>query len=358
MGKLKVILTTLAIVAILGVTVTSTVFSIKGYLLIKESNDEREKEDSIWEDDEEDTENVLIGGVYQILSTKAISDAYISGDDSDLSDEDKVTLEVASAILDEIITDDMSDFEKEKAIYEWICDNVRHDSNGTVAVQEAKGVVDRPYGVLQNKEAVCVGYATTFRLLTNMVGLDCMVMHDTGLGHSWNLVKLDDGCWYIVDCYYDAEDLQGKYMHFNMSQEFALQDHDWDASLYPVANGSKYDYIQMNSVEVADVFECLTKIQEKYLEDEKNAYFVIKNADEKTYDALMYVAYGISERMYSDYYYVSVRTFKNADSNTYIVYNKIVFDNGAGMDNPDVDYEALDEMLNELFGEPGYYEEY
>ena len=65
-------------------------------------------------------DDVTIMGDYVIRSTLPISDAYKSGDDSKLDSKEKETLEMASAVLDEIVTEDMTDYEKELAVYEWM----------------------------------------------------------------------------------------------------------------------------------------------------------------------------------------------------------------------------------------------
>ena len=65
-------------------------------------------------------DDVTIAGNYTIKSTLNISDAYKSGDTSKLDDNDKETLDMAKAIIDEVIKKGMSDFEKEKAIYDWL----------------------------------------------------------------------------------------------------------------------------------------------------------------------------------------------------------------------------------------------
>ena len=63
-------------------------------------------EDPAQEDD------VTIASEYHIRSTLPISDAYRSGDRSGLSDKQKETLDMAAAVLEEIITEDMDAYEK------------------------------------------------------------------------------------------------------------------------------------------------------------------------------------------------------------------------------------------------------
>ena len=65
-----------------------------------------------------------VAGEYEIRSTTHISDAYKNGDDSQLSAEDKKTLEMAEAVLDEVVKDGMSNYEKELEVYRWMVANI------------------------------------------------------------------------------------------------------------------------------------------------------------------------------------------------------------------------------------------
>lgn len=357
----KILFAALFVILVAAVAVSVT-FTIICFNDIKELKAElTEKDDE--ENKNVDNENVLIGGQYQILSTKNISDAYISGDTSGLNEEDRKTLEVATAILDEIITDDMSNYEKEKAIYNWICDNIKHDEGGTVAVPEARGITDRPYGVLQNKQSVCVGFATSFRLLTNMVGLDCMVMHDTNNSHAWNLIKLDDSCWYIVDCYSDAENYSPRYSHFNMNSTMAMNVLDWDASLYPVANGAEYNYMIMNMVTLETPTDLIEKIQELYEGGIHLGYFEIPYDENGVNEsAVYYITDGIYNRIEQDDFYIDFSIMNLDPESIVVVYNYIELDYGDAeipdYDIPEFDYEKIDKQLDEIFGEEYFGEEY
>lgn len=348
----KVILAVIIVILVVA-TAVSTTFSIISFAEVKSMKREREEE-SKNNELEEDFENVLIGGQYQIVSTRNISDAYILGDSSSLNDEDKKTLEVASDILEEIITDGMSAYEKEEAIYKWICENISHEENGTVAVPKARGIVDRPYGVLQNKQAVCVGFATSFRLLANMVGLDCIVMHDIGLGHSWDIVKLDDGCWYIVDCYMDADGFSPLYSSFNMNDDYAGYGHDWDSSLYPVANGTKYNYIENHKIKLDSPLELIENISKLCENKTYIGYFEMDNTSEN--DAYInYIMEGINMRMSDDNGYADYTTIYNEDGIIVVFsYTKYDYDDPdyPGMDDPDINinYSDIDERLDEFFG--------
>ena len=167
----------------------------------------------------------LVGETYEIKSTKNISDAYLKNDPSGLTGTDKETYDMASAVLKEVIKDNMSTYEKEKAIYDWIIDNVETGESTALQMEgtSATDAVGTPYGVLKGKKAVCVGYATTFRLLVNMIGLDCHIVHNDY--HSWDLVQLDDKGWYHVDCYSDSS--SHNYSTFNLTDAMRAQDNEW-----------------------------------------------------------------------------------------------------------------------------------
>lgn len=205
---------------------------------------------------------------YEIRSTTNISDAYISGDDSNLSDEDKETLEKAKAIINEVTTPEMSNFEKELAIYEWLCDNINHGTSTTVAMPTAAGSDFTPQGVLKSKKAVCVGYATTFRMFMQMFGLECHIVHNDY--HSWDLVKLDDDQWYHVDVYSDAGST--RYANFNMTDASFQSSHDWDTSALPAAVGTKYSIAVQRNKKVKNLYAIPKKFK-KALEKKNYALF-------------------------------------------------------------------------------------
>lgn len=212
---------------------------------------------------EETKENdVCIAGNYYIRDTSAISDAYKSGDRSGLDDRQKETLKMASDVLDEIIEPDMTPFEKEQAVYVFLTTRLKQDEGSLTVIPNSGEDADNPYGVLKYHQAVCVGYATTFRLFMHMLDIDCMVVHDTSLNHSWDEVRLD-GEWYHTDCFFDTSSSEPSFRHFNVSDNVLLQDHSWDRSFFPHANGFKFNYCVMNAGEVDDLMAIPAYVKEK-----------------------------------------------------------------------------------------------
>ena len=184
-------------------------------------------------------------------------------------------MKLAEKVLKKIIKDGMSDYEKELAVYEWIRDNIRHDDGVTVAIPTAASAVDNPYGVLAGKKAVCVGFATTFRLMMNMLDIDCMVVHDSERVHSWNLVKLDDE-WYHVDLYSDAK--SKTYDHFNLND--SAMESDWNTEYFPAATGFKYTYAYVNAEDDKGI-EATAKRMRDLIEEGETASFHVRVKGDK-----------------------------------------------------------------------------
>ena len=222
-------------------------------------------------------DDVAVGGEYYIRSTLPISDAYKSGDTSALDERQQETLKMASAVLDEIITDGMTPYEKELAVYDWMCANLGHEGGVTVVIPTAPEYSAEPYGVLKYGAAVCVGFATTFRLFMQMMDIDCMVVHNSY--HSWNLVNLD-GEWYHTDIYSDVD--RGNYANFNMTDEMCSKGHDWDTSFYPAAAGLTYCYAYQSAEDLSDVYQ-LPQLVRQALEAEEpeNLYFLVAGTQEQ-----------------------------------------------------------------------------
>ena len=157
-----------AVILAAGV-VGSTTISAFNLVTLKSYIAEQKKE----ENPETTEDYVKIADNYEIKPTTNISDAYKSGDTSKLTDKEKETLDMAKkAIKDMKITDSMSDFEKEKAVYDWMTKKLQQDSGALTVIPSTQEDCDNPYGVLKYHNAVCVGYATTFRMFMQMMGIE------------------------------------------------------------------------------------------------------------------------------------------------------------------------------------------
>ncbi|MDD6038721.1 MAG: transglutaminase domain-containing protein [bacterium] len=223
-------------------------------------DDERERQAKEEEKESEYQEDGFkVAEQYEIRSTTHISDAYKNNDPSALSEEDRETYDMAKAILDEIIKDNMSVYEKEVAVYDWMYNNIGQGSGHVIALPGASSNSFTPHDVLKSRSAVCVGYATTFRMFVNMLGMDCHIVHNDY--HSWDMVQLDDNEWYQLDIYSDVSG-HTQYRNFNMTDEMARNGHDWDGSSLPEAKGYTYSYAVQNAKPIGGLMEVPAKIRE------------------------------------------------------------------------------------------------
>ncbi|NRF90101.1 Ig-like domain-containing protein [Paenibacillus frigoriresistens] len=134
-------------------------------------------------------------------------------------------------VLSTILTQGMNDFQKEKAIHDWIEANLAYD---TTLVQHSAYA-----GLFGNKKTVCQGYALLAYKMLKEAGIENKIIE--GLAgttlHAWNLVKLD-GNWYHLDTTWDdpVPDVAGRiiYDHFNLTDDQIKAVHSWTKS-YPSA---------------------------------------------------------------------------------------------------------------------------
>ena len=185
-----------------------------------------------------------------VYDTSAILDAWKLGDPTSLSGYDKDIYNAAKQVLDEVLRDGMSGLEKETAVYYWIVRNVNYDWTHTHDNEETLRESFTPYGGLVNHTAVCLGYATTFQLLMDLAGVECITVlgaaYSSTEDHGWNMVRLN-GNWYCVDVTWDAnwrEEYQrygifwGRerdWNYFNVTSDYMAAEHQWDYAHVPEA---------------------------------------------------------------------------------------------------------------------------
>ena len=99
------------------------------------------------------------------------------------------------------------DYEKIKAIYDWLCTNVVYDHTNLNSPEYM--LKHTAYAAAINHTAVCQGYAVLFYRLALECGIDARVIAGKGEGangwedHAWNIVKLG-GNYYLLDATWDA----------------------------------------------------------------------------------------------------------------------------------------------------------
>ena len=186
-----------------------------------------------------------------LFDNSAILAAWKNGDSSSLSREDRQVLDAAERVFEECVTPEMSDYDKELALYTWLTGNVSYDQ----AHYEKKGAPRasyEPYGPLVKGKGVCLGYATAFQLLMDMADIECITVTGAAFmsreNHAWNMVRLN-GEWYCVDPTWDMDlwisaqngEASVQYSYFNVpSQYMADTDHQWDYDSVPEATAEDH----------------------------------------------------------------------------------------------------------------------
>ncbi len=183
-----------------------------------------------------------------IYDTSAIRAAWERGGPAGLSDEDRAVYDAAEAILDEIVQNGMTELEKETAIYRWLVNSVDYDWRHQNIMMETPRTSYQPYGGLVDRTAVCLGYATSFQLLMDLSGVECITVVGAAFNseedHAWNMVRLN-GQWYCVDVTWDAngrEQLGGGYQwrYFNVTSDEMAANHQWDYANTPEATATDH----------------------------------------------------------------------------------------------------------------------
>ena len=179
--------------------------------------------------------------IRRLYDTTAILEAYASGDESELDERDAAILARCKEAM-ECINGDMTDFEKELALRDWMLEQGTYDET-VLSGKSFIGQKDNtnPYGYLVSGYGICYGYATTFQLLMDLAGVECITVVGAAFNstedHAWNMVKLEDE-WYCVDTTWDME---GGYNFFNVtSDRMRGSNHQWDYENVPEATATRF----------------------------------------------------------------------------------------------------------------------
>lgn len=124
--------------------------------------------------------------------------------------------------------------EQERAIHDFICENVRYDKLKKPYSHEIIGPLGQGVGV-------CEGIAKSVKILCDALGLWCIIAvseNNPAQGvkyrHAWNIVRLD-GQYYHLDATFDATLSQPgvvRHDYFNLDDRALFRDHQ--APLYPL----------------------------------------------------------------------------------------------------------------------------
>ena len=145
---------------------------------------------------------------------------------------------MAKRVINSIIADEMTDYEKALSLFEWILVNTQYDhttyseENGYTAQQVIYHNLPCFYleGVFITGYAVCDGFSKAYSLMCNMIGIDCIRIVGTARsgsssgGHAWNKVKLDKDPTDAIEAKYYLVDITWSE---NVVEEKEIPDHSY-----------------------------------------------------------------------------------------------------------------------------------
>ena len=116
--------------------------------------------------------------------------------------------EVSAKLDAELALDERaSDYEKLRAVYDYVCSHVRYDK--VHRKNEYHHEKSTAYAALMRGTATCQGYAVLLYRMLRENGVDCRVVTGSGIDesgeqlHAWNIAALD-GEYYYLDATWDA----------------------------------------------------------------------------------------------------------------------------------------------------------
>lgn len=140
--------------------------------------------------------------------------------------------ERAQKIINSILTESMTDYEKAEAVFNWVHTNIRF-----ISFSEKDNYARGAYEGLFLQEGDCFVYAATSKFLLDLVGIKNIDIKKSSTNpvHYWNLVYMEDG-WYHFDACPNKEGVRiFLYTDVQLKAFSASRgnSHVYDSSLYP-----------------------------------------------------------------------------------------------------------------------------
>ncbi len=186
-----------------------------------------------------------VGSAFQNTRFAGIAECYLNGAENLLGMEDYSTLQKALSVINNLKATAVNDYDIIKGAHDWVVRNTNYDHmNYVEGTIPDTSFMER--AVFEYGTAVCEGYAKAFGLLMKLAGIECHYvtglayngLYSFGIGHAWNIVKLD-GSYYHIDTTWDDpswDEDRIRYDYFLISDAQMSLDHEWqyDYTNYPI----------------------------------------------------------------------------------------------------------------------------
>lgn len=171
----------------------------------------------------------------------------------------------ANRLVKELFRDGMSEQEKHFAIYQYLNDHTVYDDAALENGQQNNFLDVDPqfydsfnaYGIMVKKVGVCASYAAAYKMLSDLAGLESVVVTGmmSGIPHAWNKVKIND-IWVHIDATNNETNVGIPYLLYQSSDaaaealEFYEDKQYWlDAELHLfAADDDSLDYYVVNDL--------------------------------------------------------------------------------------------------------------
>lgn len=123
-----------------------------------------------------------------------------------------------------IIPDSACNAEKVRRVHDWMVQNITYNMEA-YDMYTSQGINDPVYITLEYHFSICHGYAKTFEVFMDELGIPCRYIDGmtTGGYHAWNIVQLEDGHWYNVDVTWDDPNPSAEFVNEYLRYEYLLR---------------------------------------------------------------------------------------------------------------------------------------
>lgn len=226
-------------------------------------------------------QNPMIMGVKNYRYSPFSETLHITYHDSQRTIKNKQfkTLAAAQQIITATLKPGMTEEEKRLALYNYLDENAVYDDDAyeNSELHDFEYVDDEfidaytAYGVMVEKQGVCMSYAYAYKMLGDLAGIDTIIVTGTldDIPHAWNKVKIGEE-WLNVDAtngatnagvpyfLYNANDAEAARLNFHFDKDYAL---DSELSNFKGKTNAN-DYYVVRGLEVKSLKEFKAKLIE------------------------------------------------------------------------------------------------
>jgi len=180
---------------------------------------------------------------------------------------------VCEAFMRDYITSDMSEYDKELTVHDYIVSNCEYSFSDKNDMSEYYA-----YGALVNQKAVCSGYSRATALLLTLCDIDVKLLSGDAYdnmgvatetdstnesesviapdgtvvdGHMWNQVKIE-GQWYHLDTTWDdpygTDEPKLNHDFFNVNDSILKKNHEWESKDAEPCSSTLQNYYEKNGI--------------------------------------------------------------------------------------------------------------